>query len=99
MVYNDEHLHFFNVLDKYEGLRANNRNNIWGEISNWHFPCVKKHRLLKSSDNIVPLDKFMNEWDGKLVCPRTGTQYPKELLDMKMLDKNYIRQFVEQFDM
>ncbi|MDR2526741.1 MAG: hypothetical protein LBC92_02600 [Rickettsiales bacterium] len=77
-----------------ENLSNTGRRHIYGEISSYHFPFMKKNRNEVDYNNLMLFDDFIKDKEQILSTLKKRKTF---ILDDKMLDKNYIMNIVEKF--
>jgi len=102
LFYNRDGLVFHSVIGKFEAINIPYKHLLMAEISNYHFPAVKSRRTLRP-DELVLFDDYVNQnFTGQVRTIRDSCngnrRYSIQLLDKKMLSKEYIMHFVQQFD-
>lgn len=67
-----------------ETLSIEDRNIIVTDLTNWHFPAIKKQREVKELDNLVPFSEYLKK-------------YPKYKITEDMLDEERILKECKKF--
>lgn len=70
-----------------EVLKVKNRNLIFSDLTNWHFPYIKQRR-----ENIIDREKFITLDEFK-------KEYPKNKITEDMLNENRILEICKKFNL
>lgn len=67
-----------------ETLKIKNRNLIFTQLTNWHFPCIKKDRYIENLNKLEPFSEYIKN-------------YPKDKITFDMLDEEKILKKCKKF--
>lgn len=75
-----------NKFIAWESLKIKDRNLIFSDLTNWHFPCIKASRNQIDKNRLYSFEKYLKE-------------YPKNKITEDMLDEERILKICKRFNL